>query len=35
MENSIILINFYKSIELYFNIIDNYLQLITKSYEKN
>ena len=35
MKNSIILMNFYKSVELYVNIIDNYLQLITKSYEKN
>ena len=34
MENSIILMNFYKSIELYFNIIDNYLQLITKVMKK-
>ena len=35
MNNSIILKNFYTSIKLYLNIIDNYLQLITKSYEKN
>ena len=35
MKNSIILKNFYTSVKLYINIIDNYLQLITKSYEKN
>ena len=35
MKNSIILKNFYISVKLYVNIIDNYLQLITKSYEKN
>ena len=35
MKNSTILKNFYKSVKIYINIIDNYLQLITKSYEKN
>ena len=35
LKNSVILKNFYKSVELYINIIDNYLELITKSYEKN
>ena len=34
-KNSIILKNFYESVKLYINIIENYLQLITKSYEKN
>jgi len=34
-KSSIILKNFYKSVELYLNIIDNYLKLITKNYEKN
>ena len=35
MKNSIILKNFYTSAKLYINIIDNYLQLITRSYETN
>ena len=35
LKNSVILKNFYKSVELYINIIDNYLELITKRYEKN
>ena len=34
-KNSIILKNFKKSVELYINIIDNYLGLIKKNYEKN
>ena len=34
-ENSIIIKNFNKSVELYINIIDNYLGLIKKNYEKN
>ena len=34
-ENSLILKNFNKSVELYLNIIDNYLRLIMKNYEKN
>ena len=34
-ENSIIIKNFNKSVELYINIIDNYLGLIKRNYEKN
>ena len=34
-KNSIIIKNFNKSVELYINIIDNYLRLIKKNYEKN
>ena len=34
-KSSIILKNFYKSVKLYLNIIDNYLKLITRNYEKN
>lgn len=33
--NSVIIKNFYKSVELYFNIIDNYSELLSKKYEKN
>ena len=33
--NSIIINNFYKSVELYFSIIDNYSEILSKKYEKN
>ena len=35
IKNSIILKNFNMSVDLYVNIIDNYLRLITKNNEKN
>jgi hypothetical protein len=34
-DDSVIIKKFYKSVELYFNIIDNYLKIFSEKYEKN